>query len=56
MAKAHATHRAASPQHDGGIRKRVVKACDRCRLKKSKCDGSNPCTRCKQDNAICQFG
>lgn len=39
-----------------GIRKRVCKACDRCRLKKSKCDGSNPCTRCKTDNAICVFG
>ncbi|KAM3422017.1 hypothetical protein BST61_g2393 [Cercospora zeina] len=39
-----------------GIRKRVCKACDRCRLKKSKCDGSSPCTRCKTDNAICVFG
>ncbi|KAF2166230.1 hypothetical protein M409DRAFT_55093 [Zasmidium cellare ATCC 36951] len=39
-----------------GIRKRVCKACDRCRLKKSKCDGSHPCSRCKADNAICVFG
>jgi len=38
------------------IRKRVCKACDRCRLKKSKCDGANPCSRCKQDNTICVFG
>lgn len=38
------------------IRKRVCKACDRCRLKKSKCDGSSPCSRCKADNAICVFG
>ncbi|KAF2429495.1 hypothetical protein EJ08DRAFT_698216 [Tothia fuscella] len=37
-------------------RKRVCKACDRCRLKKSKCDGSSPCSRCKADNAICVFG
>lgn len=38
------------------LRKRVCKACDRCRLKKSKCDGSSPCSRCKADNAICVFG
>ncbi|KAK5072331.1 Fluconazole resistance protein 1 [Exophiala xenobiotica] len=37
------------------IRKRVCKACDRCRLKKSKCDGTSPCHRCKADNAICVF-
>lgn len=41
---------------DGGVRKRVCKACDRCRLKKSKCDGSSPCGRCRADNAICVFG
>ncbi|GLA31463.1 hypothetical protein AnigIFM63326_010135 [Aspergillus niger] len=41
---------------DGNVRKRVCKACDRCRLKKSKCDGSNPCGRCRTDNAICVFG
>lgn len=38
------------------IRKRVCKACDRCRLKKSKCDGASPCSRCTADNAICVFG
>ncbi|KAF3399822.1 Fluconazole resistance protein 1 [Penicillium rolfsii] len=42
--------------HADGIRKRVCKACDRCRLKKSKCDGSSPCSRCHADNAICVFG
>ncbi|EON65146.1 hypothetical protein W97_04383 [Coniosporium apollinis CBS 100218] len=40
---------------EGSVRKRVCKACDRCRLKKSKCDGASPCSRCKADNAICVF-
>ncbi|KAJ5933856.1 hypothetical protein N7454_006185 [Penicillium verhagenii] len=38
------------------FRKRVCKACDRCRLRKSKCDGAKPCLRCRSDNAICVFG
>lgn len=38
------------------VRKRVVRACQRCRLKKCKCDGATPCTRCKSDDAICAYG
>ncbi|KAL6718993.1 Fluconazole resistance protein 1 [Lecanora helva] len=38
------------------VRKRVGKACQRCRLKKCKCDGVTPCTRCKSDDAICAYG
>ncbi|KAE8157670.1 hypothetical protein BDV40DRAFT_43379 [Aspergillus tamarii] len=41
---------------DSNLRKRVSKACDRCRLKKSKCDGTTPCGRCRADNSICFFG
>jgi hypothetical protein len=48
--------RASSHNLNDAIRKRVCKACDRCRLKKTKCDGSSPCSRCKADNAICAFG
>ncbi|KAK9322027.1 hypothetical protein V1517DRAFT_324751 [Lipomyces orientalis] len=36
-------------------RKRVRKACDACRFKKSKCDGRNPCSRCIVNNKICTF-
>lgn len=50
------SHRSSSMEAQDNIRKRVCKACDRCRLKKSKCDGASPCSRCKADNAICVFG
>lgn len=36
-------------------KKRVGKACDSCRIKKTKCDGKKPCNRCMLDNKICVF-
>ncbi|KAH8667262.1 hypothetical protein BGZ61DRAFT_483947 [Ilyonectria robusta] len=33
--------------------RRVQKACERCRMKKTKCDGEIPCKRCKDDERIC---
>ncbi|KAK4206369.1 putative c6 transcription factor protein, partial [Rhypophila decipiens] len=33
--------------------KRVWKACERCRMKKTKCDGEFPCKRCKDDGLVC---
>ncbi|KAG9241013.1 hypothetical protein BJ878DRAFT_253706 [Calycina marina] len=32
---------------------RVRAACDRCRMKKVKCDGDTPCLRCMQDSVVC---
>ncbi|KAH7465313.1 hypothetical protein FOMA001_g17228 [Fusarium oxysporum f. sp. matthiolae] len=36
-----------------GRRNRAWKACERCRTKKTKCDGNFPCKRCKDDGLIC---
>ncbi|KAK0772565.1 Fluconazole resistance protein 1 [Friedmanniomyces endolithicus] len=36
-------------------RNRVVKACERCRIKKAKCNGELPCTLCRLGDAMCEF-
>lgn len=36
-------------------KKRVGKACDLCRLKKTKCSGEQPCERCLADNKVCIY-
>ncbi|GME99292.1 unnamed protein product [Ambrosiozyma monospora] len=43
--------------HVSGSRKkkRVGKACDSCRLKKTKCSGKHPCEKCQADNKICIY-
>ncbi|GAB1311798.1 Fluconazole resistance protein 1 [Madurella fahalii] len=43
-------------QHTDGRHKRVWKACERCRMKKTKCDGEFPCKRCKDDGLVCTAG
>lgn len=47
----------ASPDdhHHHSKKKRVGKACDLCRIKKTKCDGKKPCSRCISDNKLCAF-
>ncbi|KAJ9155175.1 Fluconazole resistance protein 1-like protein 1 [Pleurostoma richardsiae] len=47
----HSTHSMADGRH-----KRVWKACERCRMKKTKCDGEFPCKRCKDDGLVCTAG
>ncbi|KAL7925564.1 hypothetical protein ACQKWADRAFT_310489 [Trichoderma austrokoningii] len=37
-------------------RKRTSKACERCRLKKIKCDGEFPCQKCKNHGNVCTPG
>lgn len=37
----------------GGRLKRAWKACERCRMRKSKCSGEIPCKRCKDDGMVC---
>ncbi|KAL4805275.1 hypothetical protein BDV18DRAFT_140585 [Aspergillus unguis] len=56
MAARQSTPASDNSHSDSGVRKRVCKACDRCRLKKSKCDGAKPCGRCRADNTLCVFG
>lgn len=47
----HAAHGISDGRH-----KRVWKACERCRMKKTKCDGEFPCKRCKDDGLVCTAG
>ncbi|KAJ9133157.1 C6 transcription factor [Pleurostoma richardsiae] len=65
--RASTTHSHAHPQpsiHDKhptysiaeGRHNRVWKACERCRVKKTKCDGEFPCKRCKDDGFACVVG
>ncbi|KAH7117343.1 hypothetical protein EDB81DRAFT_892210 [Dactylonectria macrodidyma] len=53
----HRTLKQASPSAgiDGRYR-RAWKACERCRMKKIKCDGEFPCKRCKEDDVVCAAG
>ncbi|KAJ5500536.1 hypothetical protein N7453_009587 [Penicillium expansum] len=53
---AHVSKPSSNHSDLDNVCKRVPKACDRCRLKKSKCDGAMQCSRCRADNSICVFG
>ncbi|KAH9889166.1 hypothetical protein F4778DRAFT_393507 [Xylariomycetidae sp. FL2044] len=49
-------HAPLSPHAMDSRHKRVWKACERCRMKKTKCDGEFPCKRCKDDGLVCTAG
>ncbi|EXJ80403.1 hypothetical protein A1O1_08547 [Capronia coronata CBS 617.96] len=36
-------------------RARIGRACDRCKLKKSKCDGNSPCSSCVASDSTCEY-
>ncbi|QSS60289.1 quinic acid utilization activator [Histoplasma capsulatum] len=49
-------HMDHEPRHAGNKRKRVSKACDRCRGKKYRCDGLRPaCLACRECGHDCSF-
>lgn len=45
-------------QRKRGSAKRTARACDECRLRKSKCDGLNPCEACQTTDRCkgCEMG
>ncbi|PQE30831.1 fungal specific transcription factor domain-containing protein [Rutstroemia sp. NJR-2017a WRK4] len=40
---------------DDGDRSRVSRACDRCKIKKTRCSGKQPCSLCTSAKATCEF-
>lgn len=38
-----------------GKRPRVALACQRCKTRKQKCDGSHPCSKCKSSSLNCEY-
>ncbi|KAM3080345.1 hypothetical protein ACMFMG_005305 [Clarireedia jacksonii] len=40
---------------DDGDRTRVSRACDRCKIKKTRCSGNQPCNICISAKATCEF-
>ena len=52
-------HSVAKPEVDGSemhlVRRRISKACNYCRQRKIKCDGSSPCTNCHSHQIDCVY-
>lgn len=52
----HGKLKRVRPQVPDAQRKRVRIACESCRLRKEKCDGSVPCQRCSREATVCVPG
>ena len=52
-----ATEQASSnSERAPAARRRTAFACESCRIKKTKCDGLTPCSKCKETGSECFFG
>ncbi|OLL26976.1 putative transcriptional regulatory protein [Neolecta irregularis DAH-3] len=53
------SHASTPERIDQGLshmkKRRITRACDLCRRRKIKCDGSHPCASCSHSNADCTF-
>jgi len=53
------SHPSTPERTDQGLlhmkKRRITRACDLCRRRKIKCDGSHPCASCSHSNADCTF-
>ncbi|KAI1624146.1 hypothetical protein EDD37DRAFT_630306, partial [Exophiala viscosa] len=48
--------RSVSVSEDGEhSKRRTPRACDRCRTKKSKCDGATRCSKCIETRSSCTY-
>ncbi|KAF8541930.1 hypothetical protein BDD12DRAFT_803316 [Trichophaea hybrida] len=55
MMHQHKIAKDSSPISKDAPRKRVARACDRCRLKKGKCDGKEQCAKCVSADVMCIY-
>lgn len=50
-----AAHTNQSDEPSRGKRPRVMLACQRCKTRKQKCDGGNPCSKCRAHDHACEY-